>query len=175
MTKIGKIPGGFLVLSTLLIVAIAIPFFLKMTVVKGDSMQPTLEDGDYLLIDRMSYRVGKPHRFDVVMFSYPYKPNTYYIKRVIATPGETVRISADGSIYVNGRVLIEHYGNAPIQDGGLAVNEMTLGGDEYFVLGDNRNFSVDSREPDVGNIRERDIVGRAWLCVLPFQRFGVLE
>ncbi len=170
-----RVPGGFLFFSIVLFAAIAMPFLLRITVVKGDSMLPALENGDRLLIDRLSYHLGKPKRFDVVMFSYPYKPNTYYIKRVIALPGETVRIDAEGMIYVNEKPLSENYGNAPIRDGGLAANALTLGEDEYFVLGDNRNFSMDSREPDVGNIRESDIVGKGWLCVFPFSRFGVIR
>ncbi len=175
MKKDRRIPGFLLVLLAVPVFVTALSWFVKPTMVKGDSMQPTLEDGDCLLIDRWSYRTGEPKRFDVVVFPYPYRSGTYYIKRVIALPGETIRISGDGDIYVNGRVLIEHYGNGAIQDGGLAANEMTLGEDEYFVLGDNRNSSVDSREPDVGNIRKSDIVGKGWVCLFPFERFGVLE
>lgn len=169
------LPGGLIRYCVCVAVLLMLPYFVKLTTVKGDSMLPTLEDGDQLFIDKLSYRIGKPGRFDVVVFSYQYRPNTYYIKRIIALPGETVRISGEGVIYVNEKALVEHYGNAPIQDGGLAANPVTLGDDEYFVLGDNRNFSVDSREPDVGNIKESDIVGRGWWCVLPLKRFGVLE
>ena len=175
MMKNRRISGSLLILLAVLMLIIVMPYFLKLTTVNGDSMLPTLENGDRLLIDRFSYRIGKPQRFDVVMFSYHYKPNTYYIKRVIALPGETVRINAEGVIYVNGKALVEHYGNAPILDSGLAANEMTLGEDEYFVLGDNRNSSQDSREPDVGNIKESEIVGRGWICLAPFVRFGVLK
>ncbi len=175
MSENRKYPGGFLLLSAVLAVLLAAPFFVKVTTVRGDSMLPTLEDADRLLINKLSYRIGKPERFDIVMFSYHYKPNTYYIKRVIALPGETVRISADGVIYVNGNALVEHYGNAPMQENGLAANEMTLAEDEYFVLGDNRNVSLDSREPDVGNIKERDIVGKASVRLFPFTRFGVIK
>lgn len=175
MKKDRRIPGRLLFLSAVLAFAIALPYFVKQTTVKGDSMLPTLKDGDCLLIDRLRYRIEDPERFDVVVFHNPYRSDTYYIKRVIALPGEKVRISADGDIYVNGRVLIEHYGNEAIQDGGLAANEITLGEDEYFVLGDNRNFSADSREPDVGNIRKSEIVGKGWICLFPFERFGVLE
>ena len=175
MIKKKRVPGGFLILSAVLLVLLVMPFLVKMTTVHGDSMLSTLADGDHLLIDRLSYRIRKPQRFDVVVFSYQYKPNTYYIKRVIALPGETVRISDDGVIYINGNVLEEHYGNARIMDSGLAAYEITLGEDEYFVLGDNRNSSQDSREPDVGNIKEKDIVGRGWFCLFPFVRFGVLK
>ncbi len=169
------LPGGLIRLCVLLAVLLMLPYFLKGTIVNGDSMLPTLENGDRLLIDKWSYRFGKPQRFDVVVFSYQYRPNTYYIKRIIGLPGETVRISADGVIYVNESALVEHYGNAPIRDGGLAANTVTLGEDEYFVLGDNRNSSVDSRGPEVGNVRESDIVGRACVCVLPLERLGVLD
>lgn len=170
-----RISGWFLVFAVLLTVLVALPYFVSVTTVHGESMLPTLADGDRVLIDRFCYRVGEPARFDIVVFSYHYRPNTYYIKRVIALPGETVRIGGDGVIYVNGSALVEHYGNAPIRDSGLASGEITLGADEYFVLGDNRNLSVDSREPDVGNIKKSDIAGRGWLCILPFARFGVLE
>ena len=162
------LPGGLIRFAVLLAVLLALPYFLKGTIVSGDSMLPTLKSGDHLLIDKWSYRIGKPQRFDVVVFSYQYKPNTYYIKRIIGLPGETVRISAEGVIYVNGNALVEHYGNAAIEDGGLAANTVTLGED-------NRNSSVRSREQEVGNIRERDIVGKGWLCVLPLERFGVLD
>lgn len=162
-------------MAVVITVIIAVPYFMSITTVHGDSMLPTLKDQDRLLIDRLSYHIGHPARFDVVVFSYHYKPNTYYIKRVIALPGETVRISADGVIYVNGNVLVEHYGNAPMLESGLASGEVTLGADEYFVLGDNRNSSVDSREPDVANIKRSDIVGRGWFCIAPFARFGVIE
>lgn len=175
MQKKGKMPGALPILFFLLAALIAVPYFLKDTTVNGDSMLPTLKSGDHLLIDQWSYRIGRPERFDIVVFSYQYRPNTYYIKRIIALPGETVRISSEGVIYVNGSALVEHYGNAVIEDGGLATNEITLGDDEYFVLGDNRNSSTDSREPDVANIRESNIVGKAWVCLWPFSRFGVIR
>lgn len=146
-------------------------FLIQRTRVNGDSMMPTLYDGDNLIMDKASYYFRDPRRFEMVVFSYQYRENTYYIKRVIALPGETVCIR-DGVIYVNGKALIEHYGNELIEDGGLATQEITLAADEYFVLGDNRNTSVDSRDPSVGNIKKKDIVGRAWLCLTPFARFG---
>lgn len=162
-------------LLTVLAVLGVITVLMTHTRVYGNSMQPTLKDGDHLIIDRLSYLIKKPERFDIVVFSYQYKSNTYYIKRVIGLPGETVRINEDGVIYVNGNVLIEHYGNAAITDSGLAAREIVLGEDEYFVLGDNRNDSADSREPDVANIKEKDIAGKAWLCIWPFQRAGIIK
>lgn len=161
------------ILAVILCTLFVSHFLIQRTRVNGDSMMPTLYDGDNLVMDKISYRFRKPKRFDIVVFSYHYRENTYYIKRVIALPGETVRIR-NGVIYVNGNALIEHYGNEPVEDGGLATQEITLGEDEYFVLGDNRNSSADSREPSVGNIKRSDIVGRAWLCLTPFERFGIL-
>lgn len=147
-------------------------FVIQQTTVHGESMMPALEDGDRLLMDKISYRFRDPKRFEMVVFSYQYKENTYYIKRVIGLPGDTVRIS-NGVIYVNGNALVEHYGNEPIEDAGLAATEITLGEDEYFVLGDNRNSSIDSREPSVGNIKRKDIVGRVWFCLTHGENFGV--
>lgn len=148
-------------------------FLMQHTTVHGESMQPTLQDGDCLLMDKISYRFRDPKRFDIVVFSYRYKENTYYIKRVIGLPGDTIKISK-GVIYVNGKALVEHYGNDSIQEAGLAAGEIVLGDDEYFVLGDNRNSSIDSREPSVGNIKKANIVGRVWMCLTFGERFGVL-
>ncbi len=161
----------FILIAVILCALFVSHFLIQRTRVNGDSMMPTLYDGDNLLVDKISYRFYDPQRFDMVVFSYHYRENTYYIKRIIALPGETVRIR-NGSIYVNGNVLIEHYGNETIEDGGLATQEITLGEDEYFVLGDNRNASADSRDPGVGNIKRTDIVGRAWMCLTPLERFG---
>lgn len=165
--------AALFILAVILCTLFVSHFLIQRTRVNGDSMMPTLYDGDNLVMDKISYRFREPKRFDIVVFSYHYRENTYYIKRVIALPGETVRIR-NGVIYVNGNALIEHYGNEPMEDGGLATQEITLGKDEYFVLGDNRNSSADSREPSVGNIKRSDIVGRAWLCLTPFERFGIL-
>jgi signal peptidase I len=92
-------------------------------------------------------------------------------------PGDTVQIDSAGTIYINGEPLMEHYGRETITANnlGLAAEPITLGADEYFVLGDNRNNSSDSREPTVGNIKRKDIVGRAWLRIWPFKEFGILK
>ena len=100
-------------------------------------------------MDKLSYRFKDPERYDIIVFPYQYKEETYYIKRIIGLPGETVQI-IDGTIYINGSVLDENYGREKMVSSGLALDEIQLGEDEYFVLGDNRNASSDSREPDVG-------------------------
>ncbi len=151
-----------------------ITFVAQRTDVNGTSMVPTLEDGDQLICDKISYRFHDPERFDIIIFPYKYQKNTYFIKRVIGLPGETVRIDYDGSIYINGEILDEKYGLEKMTYPGIAEQEITLGNDEYFVLGDNRNVSEDSRYPDVGLIKREDIIGRAWLRIYPFSKFGLI-
>lgn len=151
-----------------------ITFVAQRTDVNGTSMVPTLEDGDQLICDKISYRFHNPERFDIIIFPYKYQKNTYFIKRVIGLPGETVRIDYDGNIYINGEILDEKYGLEKMTYPGIAEQEITLGDDEYFVLGDNRNVSEDSRYPDVGLIKREDIIGRAWLRIYPFSKFGLI-
>lgn len=151
-----------------------ITFVAQRTDVNGTSMVPTLEDGDQLIADKITYRFRDPERFDIIIFPYQYAENTYFIKRVIGLPGETVRIDEQGNIYINGEILSENYGYEQMEYAGLAAEEIHLGEDEYFVLGDNRNVSEDSRYPDVGNIKRSDIIGRAWLRIYPFSKFGLL-
>lgn len=147
----------------------------QRTQVSGSSMETTLSDGDNLLVDKITYRFSEPKRFDIIVFPFQYDTDTYYIKRIIGMPGETVQIDYDGNIYINGSLLEESYGREVIQNPGRAAEPITLGEDEYFVMGDNRNNSSDSRDPSVGNIRRKDIIGRAWVRIWPFSKFGVLK
>lgn len=151
-----------------------VTFVAQRTDVNGSSMYPTLEDGDQLIADKLSYRFHDPERFDIVIFPYRYAEKTYFIKRIIGLPGETVRIDEQGNIYINGEVLEEHYGYETIEYAGLAAEEIQLGDDEYFVMGDNRNVSEDSRYPDVGNVRRSELIGRAFARIYPFRKFGLL-
>ena len=149
------------------------------TPVEGESMEPTLTDGDSVVIQRLSYYFTDPKRYDVVVFPVNYDSGsaekTYYIKRVIGLPGETVQIDENGNIYINGELLEENYGAETIQNPGRAVNPITLGEDEYFVMGDNRNNSKDSRSEEVGNVKRSQIIGRAWLRIWPLNKFGLLK
>lgn len=147
----------------------------QRTQVSGSSMETTLSDGDNLLVDKITYRFSEPKRFDIIVFPFQYDTDTYYIKRIIGMPGETVQIDYDGNIYINGSLLEESYGREVIQKPGRAAEPITLGKDEYFVMGDNRNNSSDSRDPSVGNIHRKDIIGRAWVRIWPFSKFGVLK
>ena len=151
-----------------------ITFVGQRTHVSGESMENTLDNGDQLIVDKITYRFQDPERFDIIVFPFHYKENTYYIKRIIGLPGETVQI-ADGTIYINGEVLEESYGREVMQDPGIAAEPITLGEDEYFVLGDNRNQSSDSRDPSVGLIHRDEIIGRAWLRIWPLDSFGILN
>lgn len=162
--------GGVLLLTFLVLTFVG-----QRTQVSGHSMEPMLDDGDNLIVDKITYRFSEPKRFDIIVFPFQYKEHTYYIKRIIGLPGESVRIDENGNIFVNGEQLKEGYGAEVIQDPGLAASEIHLGEDEYFVLGDNRNNSSDSRDPSVGNIHKKDIIGRAWLRIYPFSKFGILK
>ena len=143
--------------------------------VDGNSMNDTLNDGDSLWVDKLSYTFGDPERFDVIIFNYD--EDTTYVKRIIGLPGETVRIDQNGNIYIDEKLLKENYGNEPIRAThlGRANQPIQLGEDEYFVLGDNRNNSTDSRWADVGNINREDIVGKVILRIYPLSDFGIIK
>ncbi len=168
---------GLYLLIVLCLTYLVIAFVGQRTEVNGASMEPTLSDEDNLIVDKITYRFHDPERFDIIVFPYKFKEKTYFIKRIIGLPGETVQIDAEGNIYIDGEILNESYGREVIQADhiGLAGEPITLGEDEYFVLGDNRNNSTDSRVAQVGNIKRDDIIGRAWLRVWPFDKFGILK
>ncbi|MGN0375832.1 MAG: signal peptidase I [Butyrivibrio sp.] len=152
-----------------------ITFLFDNTTVSGHSMNNTLQNGDVVLVNKAVYQFRDPQRFDVVVF----KPNIgnvsqYYIKRIIGLPGETVQIK-DGKIYIDGSLLGNDVTDTVIYNGGSATEPVKLGYDEYFVLGDNRNNSDDSRFGNVGPVKRETIIGMPWLIVYPFSDFGVIE
>jgi signal peptidase I len=147
----------------------------QRTQVSGHSMENTLSDGDHLFVDKISYRFKDPQRFDIIVFPPQYDQSTYFIKRIIGLPGETVQIDMEGNIYIDGEILEESYGKEVIQNPGRAIEPIVLGDDEYFVMGDNRNNSSDSREPAVGNIKRDDIIGKAFIRIWPLSSFGILK
>ena len=146
----------------------------QRTKVSGQSMETTLHDGDNLIVDKISYRFREPERFEIIVFPYQHKENTYYIKRIIGLPGETVHVKG-GYVYIDGALLDENYGNELMEMPGIAEEPITLGADEYFVLGDNRNHSSDSRDPSVGILHREDLLGRAWIRIWPLNNFGVIK
>ncbi len=138
-------------------------------------MYPYLHNKDQLMMDKLSYRFHDPERFDIIVFPVVRDgKEEYYIKRVIGLPGETVQI-IDGYVYINGEKLDENYGAEVMNDAGRAAEPITLGDDEYFVLGDNRNRSDDSRYENVENLKREKIVGRAWVRIWPLDRICVVR
>jgi len=169
----GAAVSFFIELLQVVIVAlvIIIPvryFFIKPFYVKGASMEPTFYDHEYLVIDEISYRFKDPIRGDIIVFRYPRDPKQYFIKRIIGLPGETVQITGNG-VFVNGEKLSEDY----LDEGTTTVGEIvvTLQPDEYFVLGDNRGFSLDSR--NFGPLPRQYVVGRTWIRGWPFDKITV--
>ncbi len=149
-------------LAMVLIAFVFVYCFGIKTSVIGISMQPTLYNGQEIFIDRFSYFIVSPKQGDVVVFLPNGNDNShYYVKRIIGTPGDTVLIQ-NGLIYINGEIYEEEGNYDKIEDGGIAENGITLGAEEYFVLGDNRNDSEDSRSSNVGIVMRGYIIGRAW-------------
>ncbi|MBI1961456.1 MAG: signal peptidase I [Parcubacteria group bacterium] len=170
---------GELIKITLIALAIIVPvryFLIKPFYVNGASMEPTYYNREYLIIDELSYRFNPPERGEVVVFRYPLDESQFFIKRIIGLPGERI-VVRDGAVTVyretfpDGAALSEPY----LADGTVTAGEadVTLGDGEYFVMGDNRSASLDSRR--FGPLPLRDIIGRAWLRGWPFDRLGVLE
>lgn len=161
-------------LSLLLMVAAALlilNFVGSRVSVEGTSMYPTLNDRDQLVEDIFTFKfIRDPKRFEIIIFKLKNDPNTHYIKRVIGLPGETVQI-VNSVIYINGEALQEDYGRGVYFLAGSAAEPVVLGEDEYFVLGDNRTNSIDSRYA-VGKVKRGQITGRAVFRAWPLSGFG---
>lgn len=152
-------------------------FIADRTSVIGDSMEPNIHDGDYFVLNKVSYRFTEPERFDIVVFPYNHGQSNY-IKRIIGLPGETIELKREGesfTIYINGEELEEHFGKEPIEYPGNQTFPLVIPEDEYFVMGDNRNDSSDSRYQDVGTIPRSEIIGKAGLRVWPLNDFGFVD
>lgn len=165
---------AFKIILVCLLALVIVFYFGRQVKNSGDSMRPAVLDGDIVLVNRMIYDASKPKRGDIIVF----KPNgnensRSYIKRIIGLPGETVQIK-DGEIYIDGEKLEEKYETTAIEDAGTASEEITLDGDEYFVLGDNRRNSEDSRMADIGNVKRSEIEGKAWFVLSTKGNFGFI-
>jgi len=159
-----------IILFALIFVRIVNAYIVEETIVSGTSMNPTLQGSDTLLIDKIFYKVGDLKRFDVIVFDY--NESALYIKRIIGLPGDRIKIN-DGHVYINGSLLNDDpLINDTMTYAGIAENEIKLGEDEYFVLGDNRNNSYDSRYEQVGVVKSKYIIGRVWLRIFPISKFG---
>lgn len=146
----------------------------KVSMVR-DSMNPQLYNGDVTFVNRIVYNAAKPKRGDIVAFKPKGNENShYYIKRIIALPGETIEF-IEGDIYIDGTKFEEDYETTEIKDVGIVTEEITLRGDEYFVLGDNRENSEDSRMADVGMVKRSYIYGKVWMVTSPKEHFGFIK
>lgn len=162
----------FIVLAIIIVVPIRL-FVAQPFVVEGESMHPTFESGDYLIVDELTYHFSLPKRGDVIIFRYPNDPNIFYIKRIVGLPGETVHIDrgqttvtkTDGSTVTLDDSFV-------VAEDATYTEDSTLGADQYFVMGDNRPRSSDSRI--WGPLPKKNIVGRAYLRLLPTTKVGVL-
>ena len=166
---------AFKIILVCLLALVIVFYFGRQVKNSGDSMRPAVLDGDIVLVNRMIYDASKPKRSDIIVF----KPNgnenaRSYIKRIIGLPGETVQIR-DGVIYIDGEVYDEAADYPEIQNPGLAENGVSLKSNEYFVLGDNRNNSEDSRYADIGTVKKRYIVGKLWFLCSPIEKVGFLK
>lgn len=135
--------------------------FIKSSM-NGDSMSVTLENGNEVIINKMIYKFFEPKRNDVVAYCRTSEHSTLSIKRIIGLPGEKIQIR-DGMVYINGEQLIEDIEVEPMKTGGLAQEELELEDNEYFLLGDNRNNSDDSRFSEIGTIVKNEIIGKVWI------------
>lgn len=150
-------------------------FFGMRTSVVGTAMKDTLDNEEQILVNRFVYNVTSPKQGDVIVFlPNGNQKSHYYVRRVIAEPGDTVRIQ-DGAVYVNGKMYEEKTTVASIDDPGVASDEIKLGSDEYFVLGDNRNNSEDSRMANIGNVKKDYIIGKAWFHFKSLGNMGLLR
>lgn len=154
---------------------IIVYYCVEKTNVIGSSMESTLAANDPIIINKFAYRISDPKRFDVIVFKQSGKEHSFYnIKRIIGLPGETVLIK-DGNIYINGEMIEEYSIVEPMINYGLAGEEISLEDNEYFVLGDNRNNSEDSRFASIGNITRDEIIGKAAIRLSPFNFISKLN
>lgn len=149
-------------------------FVFRLAHVEGNSMEPTLIHGDMVILNRFSYLFSEPRLGDIVAFPYPQDPSEFYIKRIVAAPGDVVDL-LNGAFYVNGSQLQDAFSDDVILAIGDVDFPVIIEDGRFFVLGDNRNGSVDSRFRSVGTVHARDMVGRVAVRVWPMSRLGQVD
>lgn len=154
---------------------VLVSFFGIRTNVVGQAMEQTLENDDDILVNKFAYIISKPKQGDVIVFlPNGNKKSHYYVRRVVAEPGDTVQIK-EGALYVNDELYKESTDVASMEDAGIASDAVKLEKDEYFVLGDNRNNSEDSRYANIGNVKRDYIIGKAWFRFSGLGSFGTIK
>ena len=165
----------FKIAVTCLLAFVAVWYFGQRVSTVGNSMSPVLHNADMVLVNRIVYNASSPKRGDIIVFKPKGNENAhYYTKRIIGLPGETVQI-IENKIFINGEKLKEDYQTTEIDSAGIAAEKLKLGGDEYFVLGDNRKNSEDSRNADIGKVKRSYIYGKAWFVSSPSEDFGFVK
>ncbi len=166
---------GIQIVCVCLAAFMLVSFFGQRVSNAGDSMRPTLQNGEIVLMNRLIYNASKPKRGDVIAFKPNGNENAHYsIKRVVGLPGETVQIK-DGTIYINGEEHVKDIYTFEIESPGIAEDPVKLGEGEYFVMGDNHTSSDDSRMADVGNVKREDIYGKVWFVASFGNNFGFVK
>ena len=175
MSIVKEVISWVVEIAITLVIAFTFVYFVGLrTSVIGQSMADTLSNGDQILVNRFIYKVTDPKPNDLIVFlPNGNEKSHYYVKRVIAVPGDTVQIKS-GAVYVNGELFEEEVDVSAMEEAGLAADEIKLEEDENFVLGDNRNNSEDSRYANIGNVKKEYMIGKAWFVVSPFKKFGFL-
>lgn len=159
----------------LALAAVTAIFFFQSIGMQESSMEPTIQTGERFFVNQLAYKFGSPKRGDIIAFTKDGKENaSIHIKRVIGLPGETIQIK-EGKVYINGELYKEDGDFSEISNPGLADEGISLKKDEYFVLGDNRNNSEDSRFAEVKNVKKKNIEGKFWFQAAPLNKIGFVK
>lgn len=173
MSEVGQ--WAIMILVVVILAYSIVTFGMQSVTMIGQSMDPALNNQDIVLINKQAYTFKNPQRYDIVAFKLKDDTESYFnIKRIIALPGETIQIK-NGHVFINGEVLNDMPFDDLIMTEGLAIDEIKLDEDEYFLMGDNCNNSEDSRYVNIGNISEKEISGKVVFRIAPRSDFGFIK
>jgi signal peptidase I len=168
--------GGILEVARTIVIVIAVALLVRAFIAQpfyviGPSMEPSYHQGEYLIVDELSYRLRDPKRGEVIVLRFPLDPSKDFIKRIVGLPGEKVRVEG-GVVTINGEPLPENYTDGVPTEGG---SEVVLAEDEYFVLGDNRHHGASSDSRDWGPLSRSNIIGKVWVKLWPIGEAGLAK